>query len=221
MSIDHHIKGIIWDLDNTLYRFTSEFRFSCNQAAAKAVIELGFEKSYDECLDIALKSSKAHHFSLYTFIHDYGLDYGRLHVLFHQNMRTDLIEPIEGAVDKMRGLTVPQIILTNGSRDWAKRALHYIRADDLFSDNQILAMEDADMTPKAQGLVGYKKALDYLDMQPNDVIFIDDLDRNLKKAKEVGLKTAYVHHGAALQSLPRYMDYQFQNPIDFIEYFGW
>ena len=221
MAADHTIKGIIWDLDNTFYRFTPEFRFSCNQAAAKAVIQMGFDRPYDECLEIAIHSSKEHHFSLHTFINEYGLNYNKLHVLFHQNMRHDLIAPIDGVVEKIKSLTIPQIILTNGSREWAVGALDHIGAHGIFNHNQILAMEDVQMTAKARGSFGYERALEYLSMPSTEVIFIDDLDRNLAKAKEIGLNTAYVHHGEALEIMPAYMDHQFCNPIDFIDYFGW
>lgn len=221
MGIDHNIKGIIWDLDNTFYRFTPEFRLSCNQAAAKAVIEMGFDKPYEECLAMAIRSSEEHHFSLYVFITQYGLDYNQLHILFHQYLEPALIDPIDGVIDKIRTLDMPQIILTNASRHWAHKALCEIGATDLFSGHQILAMEDVNMTPKARGTYGYGKALDYLGLQSSDVMFIDDLDRNLEKAKEIGLNTAYIHHGNILKKRPDFMDYQFHNPIDFIDHFGW
>jgi len=221
MQSEQNIKGIIWDLDNTFYRFTPEFRLSCNHAAAQAVLDLGFGKPYEECLDIAIQSSKNHHFSLYTFIKKYGLDYNRLHFLFHQHMRPDLIDPIDGVVDKVKSIKMPQVVLTNGSRDWALKALKQIGAHELFSNKQILALEDVNMTSKSGGFYGYEKALNTLKMRPDDVIFIDDLDRNLEKAKKIGLNTAYVHHGIELKQKPSFMDYQFHNPIDLIDYFGW
>lgn len=221
MGATDQIKGIIWDLDNTLYRFTREFRFMCNQAAAKAAIELGFDQPYDEALKIALKSSVDHHFSLYTFLNDYGMEYKKLHLLFHDYFDETLIDPIHGVVEAIEAINLPQVVLTNGSRAWAKKALRQIEATHLFEGHEILALEDVGMVSKVGGLDGFEQALSKLNLEGGEALFIDDLDKNLKKSKEAYLNTALIHHGQEQEKLPEFIDYQFENPIDLAAYFKW
>ncbi|NQZ14900.1 MAG: HAD hydrolase-like protein [Alphaproteobacteria bacterium] len=205
------IEGVIWDLDNTLYRFTDGFRHHCNVAAAKAAKEKGIDLPYDDCVKIAERSEEEFGYSMHIYITHHGFSYADLHFSFHQNIDENIIEPIEGLIDKIKVINLPQIILTNGSRCWAERALTRIGANDLFDSNKIIAMEDVNFEPKARSLSGFRKALIQLGTNPSNTLFVDDLDRNLVKAKELDLQTAYVHYGDKMDILSDDIDYQFED----------
>lgn len=205
------IEGIIWDLDNTLYRFTDGFRHHCNIAAAKAAKEKGIDLPYEDCIKIAERSEEEFGYSLHIYVTHHGLSYADLHFPFHQNIDENIIEPIEGLVNKVREIDLPQIILTNASRCWAARTLKRIGADDIFDDKKIIAMEDVNFEPKARSLSGFRKALIELGTNPSNTILIDDIDRNLVKAKELGLQTAYMHYDDKMDILPEDIDYQYED----------
>lgn len=213
----NNLKGIIWDLDNTLYRFTDDFKRHCNEAAAKAASQMGLDLSYEDCFKIAERSEQDHGYSLHAYITHHGLSYADLHFPFHAAIDENVIQPIEGLIDRMRALPYPQVILTNASRCWAERVLIKINAHDIFTPDRIIPVEDVDFEPKARGLKGFQKALSILGAQDGrDVLFIDDLDRNVIKAKECSLLTAYLHYGEQMDALPIEIDYQFHDALDLL-----
>ena len=109
------IRGVIWDLDNTLYRFTDKFYRSCTEAAAQAAQELGINLSYDETLRLAERSEAEHGYSMHAYVTDHGLSYTALHFPFHQRIDETVIETIDGVKEALESLDIPQVILTNAS----------------------------------------------------------------------------------------------------------
>jgi FMN phosphatase YigB (HAD superfamily) len=205
-------QAIIWDLDNTLYRFTPDFEDHCNQAAAKAAVKLGFHDDYDHCLNVARDSFRTHHFSIYQYLDDGRFQYRDFHHVFHEAIDDTHVKPIKGLRQKLEENDMPQIILTNASRDWATRAVRKANLDHLFRENDILAMEDFNYIPKARGTDGYQKAMSLLhqktpNIEPGRVLFVDDLERNLKIGHIAGMQTALVHACDETKSAAQTMDH--------------
>lgn len=188
------VPGIIWDLDNTLYRFTDAMKYQCNVAAAKAAQDLGLSLPYEELLDIAIRSEKEYGYSLHNYILHHGLTYKDLHHPFHEAIDETLVEKIEGLKDFLTTVEFPKVILTNASRDWANRVLSYIGLSSVFQQNEILAMEDFHYEPKARTDRGLTMAIERLGVAENHILFIDDLERNLLIPYQSGLKTVLVHN---------------------------
>jgi putative hydrolase of the HAD superfamily len=211
------IDGIIWDLDNTLYRFTEEFRYQCNVAAAKAAQTQGINLSYDDTFKLAQKSEAEYGYSIHLYLVHHGLSYDSLHVPFHDNIDETTINIIDGAAEGIRAINRPQAILTNASRGWAQRVLKHMKVSDLFPDEMITASEDVDFQVKSQSRVGFERALKALDLSAERVVMVDDLDRNLIIPHEMGMQTVYMHHDDPIGDLPHYMDAQFENILGFID----
>lgn len=218
MPLDvNRIQGIIWDLDNTLYRFTDAFYHACTKAAAEAAKELGIDLSYDETLRLAERSESEHGFAMHGYVTDHGLSYASLHFPFHQKIDEGVIAPIAGLKSALQSLELPKVILTNSSRCWAERVLKYTQLDDFFESHQIIPLEDVDFKAKAQTNKGFKKAVEILDLPPENIMMVDDLDRNLIFPHDMGLQTAYLHYGDAMGDLPDFIDGQFYGAIDVIK----
>jgi len=157
MTLDpDKIDGIIWDLDNTLYRFTEEFRHQCNVAAAKAAHAQGINLSYDDTFKLAQKSEEEHGYSIHLYVAHHGFSYASLHVPFHDNIDETSIEMIEGVAEGVRAIKKPQAILTNASRGWAHRVLKHMGLSDLFPDELITASEDVDFQVKSMSPIGFE-----------------------------------------------------------------
>jgi FMN phosphatase YigB (HAD superfamily) len=212
------VSGIIWDLDNTLYRFTDDFLKSCTKAAAKAAQELGINLSYEDTLKLAERSEIEHGYSMHGYVTDHGLSYASLHFPFHENIDETVIEPIKGISLYLNRLSLPQVILTNASRDWANRALKHVKLDDLFDDSLIIPMEDINFKPKARTDKGFKMAAKKLALPWEEILMVDDLDRNLIIPSQLGMQCAYMHHGDPMEDLPDFVDDQFKNPTELIKY---
>lgn len=211
------IKGIIWDLDNTLYRFSDAFKHVCNKAAAKAAIDIGLDMSFDDALHIAERSETEHGYSMHGYVTDHGLSIADLHFPFHANIDERIIAPFDGLSVQLRALEVPQVILTNASRCWARRALTHIGADDIFDEGQVIAIEDVDFEPKARSEKGFLRALELLNLPAGDVLMVDDLDRNLAMAHRIGFKTAYIHYDDPVDGLPDFMTAQYEDIMALLE----
>ncbi len=220
MTLDiSKIKGVIWDLDNTLYRFTDDFKAHCNKAAAAAAIEMGIDMSHADAIKIAERSEELHGYSMHIYVTDHGLSYADLHIPFHSRIDEKCVEPIMGALEVLEFFKDNQIVLTNASRCWAERAIHYIGAKKYFDDDFIVPIEDVDFVPKAQGDDGFKRALEILNLEPHEVLMVDDLDRNLKIAHDLGMQTAYMHHGKPMIEMPDYVSDQYENLVTMVNSF--
>ncbi len=210
------IRAVIWDLDNTLYKFTDTLKQNCNIAAANAVIESGIDLGFDEALQIAIQSEITHNYSLHEFILNHGLNYKELHHPFHNNLDENLISPIEGLVENLRQFNAPQAILTNASQSWAERVLKFLGMIDIFDPDLIFCMEDFNFSPKARSNDGLNLAINSLGHAPSDIILIDDLSRNLKMAKSAGVKTALTHCDMRVIK-EDYIDYYFESTNEFFK----
>lgn len=189
------IRGIIWDLDGTLYRYNDLFIKACNIAAARAAQSLGVNITYEESVELAVRSEETYGYSLHGFIHEHGLSYARLHHPFHEFIDEKLIQKNEDFVTALESLQLPQVLLTNASRGWANRVLTHLGMKHLFPDTHIIPMEDVDYTPKARGSAGFEKALQILDVPPAQVVVVEDLTRNLIIPRQMGLRTVLMTHG--------------------------
>jgi pyrimidine 5'-nucleotidase len=214
------VEGIIWDLDNTLYRFTDELKRHCNEAAAKAAQSLGIDFSYEDTVKIAERSEEQHGYSLHVYVTDHGLSYQDLHVPFHQNIDERVIEPISGTREALEKFQGRQVILTNASRCWAERALKYLEIDEFFQSHEIIPMEDVDYEPKARSDKGLKRAIDVLNLPAENLLMVDDLDRNLIIPHKLGVQTAYMYHDDPMIELPEFVTAQFENLVTMIENFN-
>lgn len=215
-----NIKGVIWDLDNTLYHFTDEFYTSCTQSAAKAAQELGINLSFDDTLKLAERSEAEHGYSMHGYVTDHGLSYASLHFPFHDKIDENVVGCIDGVqarLEKVRDLNIPQVILTNASRGWAERVLNYIGIRHLFEDKMIVPMEDVDFNPKSLSNKGFKRALELLGTPAKQTLMVDDLDRNLMIPHDMGLQTAYMHHDDAIAHLPIYITAQYKNCVSLVD----
>lgn len=221
MVLDYDkIKGVIWDLDNTLYLFTDEFKRHCNIAAAKAAQGLGVNFSYEETVKIAERSEEEYGYSLHIYVTDHGLSYQDLHVPFHQNIDEKVIDPIAGTMQALEKFLSRQVILTNASRCWAQRALKFIGVNEMFDDHEIIPMEDVNYEPKARSDKGFIKACEILNLKPSEILMVDDLDRNLIIPHKMGMQTAYMHHGDPMIKKPDFITDQFENLVEMMSNFS-
>ncbi len=211
-------KAIIWDLDNTLYKFNNALKHHCNIAAARAVIDCGLDLEFDAALQIATQSERTYNYSLHEFILNHGFEYKDLHHPFHDYIDESLILPIDGLAQNLRQFNAPQSILTNASQSWTMRVLKILGMNDIFDLDLIFCMENFNFSPKARNNDGLHLAINKLGHNPKDIIFIDDLPRNLKKAKETNVQTGLTHNDTALNK-QSYIDYYFNCTNDLFDRF--
>jgi len=212
MSLDH-IKGIIWDLDGTLYRYDEVFRHACNLAAARTAIDLGLDMNFDDAVALAAKSEREYGSSFKLFA-DHGLTYMDFHHPYHDAVDTTILQINLQMRDTLAALDMPMAILTNASRPWALRTVAHLQLNDLFTESNILAFEDVGHESKAAGPAGFNRALEIIGTKPQETLMVEDLARNLTHAKKLGMTTALVHHGKIPDDCSDLVDVLFADTLE-------
>lgn len=217
------IHGIIWDLDNTLYRFDAAFEHACNIASARAAIDLGVDLEFEEALTIAQTSFEAHGFSGLIFETEYKISRRDYHFKFHESIDEKIIRVNTEMKDGLSKLNLPHVILTNASYEWAVRTLTHLGLKDFFPDTHILGQENFDFIPKARDRDGFDKALSILNLPAENILMVDDLSKNLRIPKEMGMQCALVQHHAKddgnPDGPPKWVDASYDDTLTLIQNF--
>jgi putative hydrolase of the HAD superfamily len=211
-----HIRGIIWDLDGTLYRYNDHFIEACNVAAAQTVVEIGLNVSYNQALIIARNSQKqaGHSFKLFG---DMGIQYSDYHHPFHDKIDHLVLTKNLELKSALGAVSLPMVVLTNASRDWAIRALSHLDLLPIFKELNIFSLEDVGFKPKAHHTDGFDLSLKHLGVLPKDAMIVEDLSRNLVVPKKMGITTVLVHHNNEGIN-EGHVDYVFEDTIDVIKF---
>lgn len=210
-----HIEAIIWDLDNTLYRYSELFVTACNHAAARTAIDLGLVMDFDEAVAMATECEKLWGNS-FKFFGERGINYRDFHLPYHDSVDLTVIEKNEEMKRALESLDLPMVILTNASRSWAARVLDHLDYTHLFPSQNIIALEDNNFEAKAYHDTGFRKGLSIVQRTAANTLMVEDLPRNLPKAKELGLVTALVHHGKIPDDHRAHVDYEFATTLDLV-----
>lgn len=209
------IEAIIWDLDNTLYRFDKMFEEACNRAAAKTICALvGGDLDEEEIFQVAERSYAQHGYSGKALIAHYGLEYRDYHFPFHETIDEKILHRNDDMIDALRDVSVPQAIVTNASRHWAQRALDHLGLREFFPDHLIVPIEDTDFEAKAYSRRPFELACERMGAAYNTrVLVAEDMAPNLKIPKEMGMQTALIHHGRVPLTQHDYIDAEFPDTL--------
>lgn len=216
MSADFsHVKGIIWDLDGTLYRYDDAFRHACNLASSKLAIQMGLDLTPEDALALATESENTYGSSFKLF-GQRGLLYRDFHFPYHDAVDITILQKNAEMKRAMEALDLPMVILTNASKGWAQRTLKHIELDHLFEDGNVIALEDVDFKAKAYHPNGFERGLEILGTNAAETMMVEDLARNLPIAKNMGMTTALVHHGRKPDNAD-YIDVFFQTTLELVQ----
>lgn len=207
--------GVIWDLDNTLYRLDEALYTAFDHAFARAVIAAGVDLEFSEAAALARESYREHGFSGETFIRQYGLSRAQLHYDYHGMVDEKIITACLDTVALFEALPQKHVLLTHGSRDWAQRVLTHLGLSSFFTD--ILALEDYAFEQKHESARPFLAALDKLGTPREKTLMVEDTTRNLRIPHGLGLQTALIHHGQPPVSLPAYVGHSFNNAIELLK----
>lgn len=186
-----HIRNWIFDLDNTLYpaeanlfqqideRITSYLadRLALDRVAARAL-----QKDYFHTHGTTLFGMIANHgvdpHEFLAFVHDVEMD-----VLRHD-------APLVAAIARLPGR---KLVFTNGDAPYALRVLERLGLADAFEAiHDIHAMR---YVPKP-AVAAYEGLIAAHGVDPAQSLFVEDMARNLKPAKAMGMTTVWVDNGS-------------------------
>ncbi len=220
MSVDEsapdlsHIDAWIFDLDNTLYPASCDLfalidermgafiqkLVGCDAVQAHAIQKRYF-RDHGTTLSglMALHGTDPHEFL--DYVHDIELDR-----LAYDARLVDAIARLPGR----------KLVFTNGDVNYAGRVLDRIGLGDSFEAiHDIHAM---DYVPKPAP-ASYAAMCARWDIDPARALFAEDMARNLKPAKDIGMTTLWVNNGsdqAAGQACASFIDYETSHLTDWL-----
>lgn len=211
-----NLKGILWDLDNTLYKSEDVMHRAFDKAIAEAAIKNGAAVSMEEAMRLSSKSFIDHGYGGRVFIETMGVDPTALHFSIHGLVDEKIIIEHQGLIDTMQSLSLHHVIVTHGARDWAVRVLRHIGLLSLFSDDRIHALEDFDFQKKGSSPVPFERGLASLGLKPEDVIMVEDQERNLRIPHSMGMGTVLLNHGVKGPDEARYVDLVCRDAVELL-----
>lgn len=209
------IRGVIWDMDGTLYKFREEFVIACNRAAAQTLLEMGLQKTEAEAYEIATRSYHAHGHSFHLF-EAMGFKYADYHDPFHARVATDSIIVIDGLKEAIEAIPKNMVVLTNASKSWQKKILPQIGLAHLFDDHAVHCLEDFNFNAKAYHKDGFLLARSHpslRDIKSEHILMVEDSARNLIIPYKMGMRTALVH-AEIRESDKAYVHHHYPEVID-------
>lgn len=203
-----HTNTIIWDLDNTLYKFTDEQIEMWHHSVCHSMTNRGIGLDFDDALKLARKGWEEHRNSNHYFCENYGIGWQDAHMGMFEFLNHDLIAPCKQTPDLFKSMqTHRHAIVTFATKDWAKRILDHTGLSEFFQTDFIIGAEDYNFEDKSESPRGILTMLDKLGANPDETLFVEDTLPNLKPAHEQGVVTAYLHHNRpGYDVLPDFVD---------------
>ena len=189
-------KNIIWDLDNTLYFETEEYKDKLNEATAYAAIkEFNLPLEFDSATQKVKDTYTVYRDGLEIFAKEYGIPHKDLYKSYH-NYKSGLIsmiKPYDNLLNELKSIKCPQYIFSTSSRDICEKILKHIGIYEFFKD-RFYSVEDFDAYKKNESTEVYEKLCEAIGVAPQDCIFIDDSYSNLNFAKQTGMTTIRIYY---------------------------
>jgi phosphoglycolate phosphatase-like HAD superfamily hydrolase len=198
--MQNEIKTIIWDLDNTLYKFTDTQIRLWHEGVVKYMLSEGVDLDMEDAINLAHQGWVNHRDSNHYFIENYGISARDAHIGMFKHIDKNMIAPCTetpSLMDAMRNHH--HVILTYATREWAHRILAHTGLDKFFHPDFVLGAEDYNFEDKAHSPRGILTALNKIGGNANEVMFVEDTLPNLKTAKaNAPVITTYLHHDRAM-----------------------
>jgi putative hydrolase of the HAD superfamily len=187
-----HIRSWIFDLDNTLYPASADLfglmdvRMTAYVAKTLGIDDLvearRIQKSYFQAHGTTMAGLMAeHHVDPHHYladVHDIDLD-----VLAEDRRLAELIARLPGR----------KLIFTNGDEPYARRVLAKLGLSDTFE--AIHDIHACAYQPKPS-VESYASMIAALGVDPATSLFVEDMARNLKPAKALGMATVWLDNGS-------------------------
>ena len=186
-----HIRNWIFDLDNTLYPHGARL-FEQVDRRITAYIARMFDVEHDAAYRIQKGYFHTRGTTLAGLMAEHGVDPHDYLADVH-DIEMDMLEenaPLAAAIARLPGR---KIVFTNADAAYAAKILARLGLGDSFEaihDVHALAYR-----PKPDPSA-YRHICDTYGLDPHQCLFADDMARNLKPAKDIGMITLWVDNGS-------------------------
>ncbi|MGK6319106.1 pyrimidine 5'-nucleotidase [Sphingomonas sp. DT-204] len=186
-----HIRAWIFDLDNTLYPPSANL-FAKIDHRMTDYIERLTGLPWEEARKLQKGWFHAHGTTLAGLMAEHGTDPYEFLAYVH-DIEMDVLEenaPLAAAIAKLPGR---KLVFTNGDLPYASKVLDRLGLGASFEAvHDIHAMA---LRPKPDP-VSYEGLCAAYELEPAECLFVEDMARNLKPAKAIGMTTVWVDNGS-------------------------
>jgi len=186
-----HVRDWVFDLDNTLYPANVNL-FRQVDARMGGYIQRLLSVDAVEARRVQKAYFHGHGTTLAGLMADHGVDPHEFLADVH-DIEMDMLAadaPLAAAIARLPGR---KFVFTNGDMPYALRILDRLGLGGSFEGvHDIHAMA---LVPKPQA-AAYRSLCDAFDIDPAAALFVEDLARNLKPAKAIGMTTVWVDNGS-------------------------
>lgn len=199
-----HIQNWIFDLDNTLYDSSADLWPQIDGLIGRYVREL-LQCDAEAAHRVHKEYFYTHGTTLNGLIADHGVDPHHYLEAVHDVDLSNLL-PRPDLVDAIARLPGRKLIFTNADVPYAERVLERLGLSESFE--VIHDIHTTEYRPKPQA-DAYQSLIERTGIDPTRSIFFEDMARNLKPAKAIGMATVWINNGSEQTSDPdrSYVDY--------------
>lgn len=201
-----HVRNWVFDLDNTLYPASADL-FGLIDARMTAFIQKLLGLGWHEARALQKTYFHAHGTTLSGLMAEHGVEPHAFLDHVH-DIEMDVLQEDRRLVEAIARLPGRKLIFTNGDEAYARRVLGKLGLAESFEaihDIHACAYE-----PKPQP-GAYRSMAQALGIDPAESLFVEDMARNLKPAKAIGMTTVWVNNGSEQGREPddrAYVDYE-------------
>lgn len=182
------LKYLIIDLDNTVYPESAGVFRKVDQRINRYLEEkMGFPR--EEVNSLRAKYYSQYGTTLRGLMIHYKIDPNDYLEYVHDVDLNDLLSKDEKLNRILKKIPQKKVIFTNGSKAHAENVLRKLEIIDNFTNIFDIVAMDYIAKPNPQT---YRKVIEKLKVEAVRCIYIDDIEKNLIPAKELGMKTVYV-----------------------------
>ena len=201
-----HIDHWIFDLDNVLYPAKCDL-FALIDVKMGQYIERALDCDPVEARRIQKSYFYDHGTTLAGLMHHHGTDPQDFLDFVHDidMARLSPAPQLRGTIATLPG---DKLVFTNADRRYAERVLKHRGLDGLF--DRIHDLIATDMIPKPEK-AAYNSLISTTRIDPARAIFVEDMARNLRPAKDLGMTTIWLNTGSewgARDHAPDYIDHE-------------
>ncbi len=200
----------LFDLDNTLYSPDLGI-FKQIDVKMKRFISKELKVSEKQAFQIQKKFYKNYGTTLYGLMKYHNTDPEEF-LKFVHNIDFTNLKKCEDLRKKIKNLPGKKFIYTNGNYEYAKKILNSLGITNVFSD--IFDIRKANFFPKPMK-TSLNKLIKNYNLVPKEIVYFDDLDKNLKSAFLKGITTIHISKDNSKKS--SYIDFRFRTIINALD----
>jgi len=201
-----HIDHWIFDLDNTLYPASAKLFDQIDVKMGDYIARL-LDTDRVEARRIQKQFFHSHGTTLSGLMEEHAIEPGEFLDYVH-DIDLEVIDEDRALVKAIGALPGRKFVFTNGDAPYARRVLDRLGLGTSFEAiHDIVA---CDYVPKPER-ISYEAMCSTFEIKPDRALFVEDMARNLKPAKDMGMVTVWVNNGSesgSNEADSHYIDYE-------------